>query len=90
MHEGLPPADRDVCDRFARNIMKMLSVHFRADLVDVCCASHQLPEPWDNEAWDKTTVKRDWRNLPQTAGRLVPSEPGSYTNCTRGGVLFLS
>ena len=31
----------------------------------------------------------DWRNLPQTAGRLVSSEPGSYTNCTRGGVLFL-
>lgn len=43
-----------------------------------------LPEPWDNEARDKTTVKRDWWNLQQTVGRLVLSEPGSYTNCTGG------
>lgn len=35
-----------------------------------------MPEPWDNEARDKTTVKRDWRNLWQTVGRLVLSEPG--------------
>lgn len=30
-------------------------------------------------------MKRDWRNLQQTLGRLVPSELGSYTNCTGGG-----
>ncbi|KAK1886905.1 GTPase-activating protein NEL1 [Dissostichus eleginoides] len=50
-------------------------------------ACRRLAEPWDNEAWDETTVKRDWRNLRQTVGRLVLSEPGSYTNCS-GGRLF--
>ncbi|KAI4832959.1 hypothetical protein KUCAC02_015893 [Chaenocephalus aceratus] len=50
-------------------------------------ARRRLTEPWDNEAWDETTVKRDWRNLRQTVGRLVLSEPGSYSNCS-GGRLF--
>ncbi|KAJ4944396.1 hypothetical protein JOQ06_012940 [Pogonophryne albipinna] len=50
-------------------------------------ACRRLAEPWDNEAWDETTVKRDWRNLRQAVGRLVLSEPGSSTNCS-GGRLF--
>ncbi|CAB1429765.1 unnamed protein product [Pleuronectes platessa] len=47
----------------------------------------RLPEPGDNEARDETTVRRDWRNLRQTVGRLVSSEPGSHANYT-GGRLF--
>lgn len=74
-------ADHDVCDWIARHIMKMLWVRSEPIGGRLPC-SWRLPEPRDNEAQDKTTVKRDCRNLQQTVGRLVLSEPGSYTHCT--------
>lgn len=46
---------------------------FRTDSVDVCCAAGDCQSPG---------IMRPRIRQQQTVGRLVLSEPGSYTNCT--------